>query len=234
MSSPQDGAALVAAAVQAAIRERAPRRTVAAVAAAVAGTVLSAAARPAGPATLPKVRTQDAQSNAGDSDDPVQLLEKLRAVRRAQRARRNQKRREAKQAALDSHRPSLSEPQPGADVSRDDGTAGQSAEPGGALAAVPAPVPQLPVANSPLQPGGDLSQQLASGEALLSGLVLQQLPTSAAETALDDLSECSHASTMRPPASDTASAGMPRHGRHATSHRHMPYHGGTPTVPGRQ
>ncbi|CAK0862539.1 unnamed protein product [Prorocentrum cordatum] len=92
-----DGPSLVAAAVQAAIREGAPRRTVAAVAAAVAGTVMSATARPSVPATMHKERAQDAQGKAEDSDDPVQLLEKLRAVRRAQRLRKKEKRRTAKQ-----------------------------------------------------------------------------------------------------------------------------------------
>ena len=90
-----DGPSLVAAAVQAAIREHAPKRTVAAVAAAVAGTVMSAAVRPSAPATLHKERAQDAQGKAEDSDDPAQLLEKLRAVRRAQRLRKREKRRMA-------------------------------------------------------------------------------------------------------------------------------------------
>lgn len=96
-----DGAALVAAAVQAAIRERAPRRTVAAVAAAVTGTLVSAAARPC-VATKPKVCTQDAQSAAGETDDPAQLLETLRAVRRTQRKKKKERRRAAKLEARDN------------------------------------------------------------------------------------------------------------------------------------
>jgi len=98
-----DGAALVAAAVQAAIRERAPRRTVAAVAAAVTGTLVSATARPCPAATVHKARTLDAQGNAEVVDDPAQLLATLRAVRRAQRQKKKERRRAAKaKAQLDA------------------------------------------------------------------------------------------------------------------------------------
>lgn len=96
-----DGAALVAAAVAAAIRERASLRTVAAVAAAVAGRVLEAA-RPDLPAAVPQARTQDAQSAAGETDDPAQLLETLRAVRRTQRKKKKERRRAAKLETRDN------------------------------------------------------------------------------------------------------------------------------------
>ena len=149
-----NGASLVAAAVQAAIREGAPRRTVAAVAAAVAGTVLSAGAQV--PATKPVVRTPNAQSNDDEcSDDPALLLEKLRSVRRAQRQRKKQKRREAKQAAADSQRSGSSAQHDNA-VPINASTAGQCTEVGASSVAVPAPVPpRSPVATSPLlQPKG--------------------------------------------------------------------------------
>ena len=142
-----DGAALVAAAVDAAIRASAPRRTVAAVAAAVAGTVLSAAAAPRQPATKPQVHTQDPQSATLEADSPDKLLASLRAVRRAQRLRKKQRRRDAKQAAgLSLSAADL--PQPLADV-KDDGAAGLCAEHVGALAAVPA-VPQSSLAAAPV------------------------------------------------------------------------------------
>ena len=84
--SAADGAALLAAAVQAAIRERAPTRTVAAVAATVAGTFVSAAARQSPPATRAQARTMDAERANADveADDPVQLFASLRAHRRTQ------------------------------------------------------------------------------------------------------------------------------------------------------
>ena len=216
---PADGAALVAAAVQAAIRERAPRRTVAAVAAAVAGTVLSAAARPSLPATKPKVYTQDAQSLAEDADDPAQLLASLRAVRRAQRVRKKQRRREAKQAALNSQRSTPSEPQLVADVSLDAGTAGQCAEHVGASAAVPAPVPKSSTAvPSSTQPHG-----------------LHLLPAPhAALSAAGSLGSSSVPSTARPlvaTASRTASAGMPHSERSAPYIHHPP---NTKSKPGRR
>ena len=211
-----DGAALVAAAVQAAIRESAPRRTVAAVAAAVAGTVLAASKQV--PATVHKERAQDAPSVAEVSDDPAELLDKLRSVRRAQRQRKKQKRRDAKQAALDSQRLSTTAAQHDpAESGTNASTAGQGAELGGTPAAVPAPV--LEESPGPASP------------ARLTGLALQQLPGSEADTALDGLS-ASSVGTMCAPASDASSAGMLRHGRRATA-RHAPY-GGTFTGPGRQ
>jgi len=96
-----DGAALVAAAVQAAIREGAPRRTVAAVAAAVAGTVLPAARRATMSAASAKVQPPDAQRAAAREHEagssPEELLYSLRAVRSAQRRRKQERRRAAKQ-----------------------------------------------------------------------------------------------------------------------------------------
>jgi len=147
-----DGAALVAAAVQAAIHGGAPRRTVAAVAAAVAGTVLSAAAAPRRPATKPQVHTPDAQSQAHEADSPELLLASLRAARRAQRLRKKQKRREAKQAAGTSQSPP-SDVVTSPDI---DGTAGLCTKHVGALVAAPALVPSssvpLAVSTSSMQP----------------------------------------------------------------------------------
>mmetsp|Transcript_50274 Transcript_50274/g.139588 ORF Transcript_50274/g.139588 Transcript_50274/m.139588 type:complete len:244 (-) Transcript_50274:276-1007(-) len=155
-----DGAALLAAAVGAACRAKAPRRTVQAVAAAVAGVLV----RPAAAAAVPRPGAAvpaGAQSAGPDDSDPVQLLDSLRAARRAQRIRKKERRRAAKQAA-DAHRaPSprqsqsasqpLATPQPVA--------AGPCAEPGGALAAAPA-APEAPMAvDAPVRPTGALNQQ---------------------------------------------------------------------------
>ena len=93
-------AALVAAAVQAAIRERAPRRTVAAVASAAVGALAFGADRPT---PLPKanaVHTRDAQGEDVADGEPALLLASLRAARRAQRLRKKERRRVARQAAL--------------------------------------------------------------------------------------------------------------------------------------
>ena len=139
-----DGAALVAAAVQAAIHGGAPRRTVAAVAAAVAGTVLSAAAAPRQPATKPQVHSQDAQNDALEADSPEQLLASLRAARRAQRLRKKQRRREAKQAAgpPQSHNEDVVTSTVPAEVPSTEGAAGQRTEHVGALVAAPAQAPE--------------------------------------------------------------------------------------------
>ena len=162
--SAADGASLVAAAVQAAIRERAPRRTVAAVAAAVSGTVLSAAARPFAPATMHKERAQDAQGKAEESDDPGPLLERLRAVRRAQRQRKKEKRRAAKQAASEPPVPpsaSFESPQPCAGATHPiAGAAGPSADFGGSLVAEPAQAPAKPPDHSPSTDPVGLALQL--------------------------------------------------------------------------
>ena len=188
--SAADGASLVAAAVQAAIRERAPRRTVAAVAAAVSGTVLSAAARPFAPATMHKERAQDAQGKAEESDDPGPLLEKLRAVRRAQRQRKKEKRRAAKQAASEPPVPpcaSLDGPQHcvGA-IHPIAGAAGPSADFGGSLVAVPAQAPARPPDHSPSTDLGLAPQLLPAPHAASSAAgslekrsILSSLPSTA-------------------------------------------------------
>ena len=170
-----DGAALVAAAVQAAVREGAPRRTIAAVAAAVAGTCLSAAARPFKAVKEPAARAQDAPSHAEEADDPAQLLDRLRAVRRAQRSRKKQRRREAKRLAQEQRRVDHGQPLTGS-VDPPDGAAGQSAELRGASAAAPAPAP-----------AGSAS---VATPAPPQGLPLQPLPQRAED-------EFSVASTMR-------------------------------------
>jgi len=94
-----DGAALIAAAVQAAIHAKAPRRTVAAVAAAVASAFArpvkaSAAPTAGGPRSdgaVPMV-VQEAGSSAEE------MLESLREHRRAQRKAKKERRRAAKAA----------------------------------------------------------------------------------------------------------------------------------------
>ena len=138
-----DGAALVAAAVQAAIREHAPRRTVAAVAAAVASVVFATRSSPS--ATRAKATCDrnvssflkgDTQSAAADNDDPVQLLNSLRAVRSAQRKRKKERKQAAKQAAYNAQRaPTDSEPSAHIANSGSD-IAGQSTDHGGGPGAV--------------------------------------------------------------------------------------------------
>jgi len=195
-----DGAALVAAAVQAAIRERAPRRTVAAVAAAVAGTVMSAAAAPARPATMHRMRTQDAQSETLEADNPDKLLASLRAVRRAQRLRKKQRRRDAKQAAGMS--PSAAEIlQPSADV-KDDDAAGLCAEHVGAPAAVPA-VPQSSSAAA-------LAPQPKEQDLRKHHRIRRSASTNAALAELGISDAGSHSNMT---ASEVASSGMPIRGR---------------------
>ena len=194
---PADGtaAALVAAAVQAAIREGAPRRTVAAVAAAVANTAMSAAAQPTRRATMPRVPAQEAPVSS-EADDPELLLASLRAARRAQRQRKKQRRREAKQAAnaplpVDNTQQAIAGTHDNAD------TAGQSAEQLGVPAAVPAPVPDSPV--------------VAMSEQRM-GLKLQRQPkrssmsVSLAELGIDAQSEIS---------ASVASSGVQKKGRTA-------------------
>ncbi len=100
-----DGAALLAAAVSAACRAKAPRRTVQAVAAAVTGVLMrpSAAAVPRPNAAVPA----GAQSPAEDDGDPALLLDTLRAARRAQRTRKKERRKAARQAASNALRSSI-------------------------------------------------------------------------------------------------------------------------------
>jgi hypothetical protein len=198
-----DGAALVAAAVDAAHRAGAPRRTVAAVAAAVAGTVLSAAAAPRQPATKPQVHTQEPPSATLEADNPEKLLASLRAVRRAQRLRKKQRRRDAKQAAGLSL--SVAElPQPNADV-KDDGAAGLCAEHVGAPAAAPA-VPQSSLAAA-------LAPQLREHDVRK----LDRNRSRASDKAeLADLGISIAGSQSNMTASDVASSGMPLRGQPRT------------------
>ena len=160
-----DGAALIAAAVSAAIRERAPRRTVAAVAAAVAGTLVSATARPTPPATRSQVCARDdAQTQAADEDDPAQLLSSLRAARRKIRLRRKERRRVAKQAAREAQT-SPTQPQ---QAQPSEGAADQHTGPGGVPAVASAQVPSAAVSAHSAQseqPAAKLTQENLRGAA---------------------------------------------------------------------
>ena len=162
-----DGAALVAAAIQAAIRERASHRTVAAVAAAVVGSLMSAATRPPPAATKRKVRTPEAQSKAEEAGDPAQLLESLRAVRRAQRARKKERRRTAKAAGVPAPPTQPDDLQSSAeDIQLHADAAGLRADSRGSSAAKPAlAAAQLPDAVPPLQPGSSIKRQRTLGDA---------------------------------------------------------------------
>jgi len=216
-----DGAPLVAAAVQAAIRESASVRMVAAVAAAVAGKVLSAAAQPTWHATKRKEHTPDAPTGIDvEAGDPVQWLAALRCSRRSQRQRKKERRRLAKQAAqLQSSSPSppqSHQPQH-ADAVTDGGAAGPSAEPEGASAAVPALAPTGPRDQRP--PGFYSPEYLQLQPALgsLSPAGSWAAPTlrassrgSAPPTLRPDNSICGSVHT-----SAAASAGMARPDRHA-------------------
>ena len=206
--SAADGYALVAAAVGAAIREKAPKRTVAAVTAAAVGAVLSASARPAPAAAMPKAHPPKAPNLPDNADDdPAHLLATLRAVRSRARVRKKQRRREAKQAARNSQDLST-EAQHFAEPSLHSGTAGLCAEHVGASAAVPAPVPEsLSAAASTRQPCGLPLQHVDRDMLSLLGI--------------DDDS-----------ASNATSAGMIRQSRAASDFRHSPYSGGNPSAGG--
>ena len=98
-----DGAALLAAAVSAAIRAKAPRRTVAATAAAVVSVLTLAAAR-AGAAHTPRAPagTKRSAPPPPDGASTEELLEALQAARRAQRQRKRARKRERRRTARDS------------------------------------------------------------------------------------------------------------------------------------
>ena len=120
-------AALVAAAVQAAIREGAPRRTVAAVASAAVGALAFQADRPVQLPTVNEEHTRDAQGMDKDAGGPAVLLTALRAARRAQRLRKKERCREAKLAGL----PVRPVPAPGAAVVDDAGDVSMASQAGG-------------------------------------------------------------------------------------------------------
>ena len=120
-------AALVAAAVQAAIREGAPRRTVAAVASAAVGALAFQADRPVQLPTVNEEHTRDAQGMDKDAGDPAVLLTALRAARRAQRLRKKERCREAKLAGL----PVRPVPAPGVAVVDDAGDVSMASQAGG-------------------------------------------------------------------------------------------------------
>ena len=120
-------AAVVAAAVQAAIREGAPRRTVAAVASAAVGALAFQADRPVQLQTVNKEHTRDAQGMDKDACDPAVLLTALRAARRAQRLRKKERCREAKLAGL----PGRPGPAPGVAVADDAGDVSMASQAGG-------------------------------------------------------------------------------------------------------
>ena len=86
-----DGAALLAAAIRAAILAKAPRRTVQAIAAAVAGVLMRPAGACAKPAAVP---SEPASKHAAESGSfsAEELLDKLRACRREHRRRKKERR----------------------------------------------------------------------------------------------------------------------------------------------
>ena len=120
-------AALVAAAVQAAIREGAPRRTVAVVASAAVGALASQADRPVQLPTVNEEHTWDAQGMNKDACGHAVLLTALRAARRAQRLRKKERCREAKLAGL----PVRPVPAPGVAVVDDAGDVSMASQAGG-------------------------------------------------------------------------------------------------------
>lgn len=235
-----DGAALVAAAVQAAIHGGAPRRTVAAVAAAVAGTVMSASAAPRQPATKPQVHSQDARNDALEADSPEQLLTSLRAARRAQRLRKKQRRREAKQAAgpSQSHNEDVVTSTVPAEVPSTDGAAGQRTEHVGALVAAPAQAPRPLAASAPVaQPRGQDSRKdkpiRSRSRHDADDLKDQRSRSSIGDSDADALSMMGLKSHYYK-TSDVASSGMPSRGRPAATgsvHTTPPY---DPGIPGRR
>ena len=221
-----DGAPLVAAAVQAAIRESASVRMVAAVAAAVAGKVLSAAAQPTWHATKRKEHTPDAPTGIDvEAGDPVQWLAALRCSRRSQRQRKKERRRLAKQAAqLQSSSPPQSHQPQHADAITDGGAAGPRAEPEGASAAVPALAPTGPRDRRPPGLYSPEYLQLHPAPAALSPAGSDGSERGSAPPTLRPLSStCGSVHTLRADdnirgsghASAAASAGMARPDRHA-------------------
>lgn len=220
MSPPAaDGAALVAAAVQAALREGAPRRTVAAVAAAVAGTVLSAASQSTRLATKPRVLIQEAPTDA-EAGNPEQLLASLRTARRAQRQRKKQRRREAK-AALSPSSAEIAQ-QPAAErthISED--TAGLCSEHVGASDAVPALVLHSPVA--PVSAAGAATSMQPKGRKL------QRLPKRPPDPRID-LTDLGISDTQSNISASVASSGMLLRGR-TVAGRSSPYEVGHSSVP---
>ena len=117
------------------------------------------------PCLAPEDPPVSAQSAREDSDDPVQLLESLRAARRAQRTRKKERRRAAKQAATDASQPPTSAgfSPLGGDHQTPQGAAGPRAEPGGSSAAAPAQASCAPLARSPSQPLGAPTESVKSG-----------------------------------------------------------------------
>ena len=98
-----NGAALVAAAVQAACIAKAPRRTVAAVAAALAATVLRPVAVTAAPSIPRHAESEGAPGSVHTAGDDK--IQKLREARRAKRILKRQRRREGAKAAATSDAP---------------------------------------------------------------------------------------------------------------------------------
>ena len=171
--SAADGAVLIAAAVQAAIRERASNRCISGIAAAVAGQVVTristgqAAARQQ-PAARTKERRRDP---AEEADDPAELLASLRAHRRAVRAKKKERRRAAKLAAASAHVPSTDDiaSRPAVEILESlAGAAGSCADLGGGPAAMPAPAPCAPLAVSPPDlPAGHIMTPAAAPAAVV-------------------------------------------------------------------
>ena len=178
-----DGAALVQAAVQAAIRAGAPRRTVAAVAAAVAATFVTVAARPHPAATKPRTHIPETQERAQEEADPAVLLESLRAVRRAQRKRKKERAKAAKLAAADAKRvPDVPAPQP--EVHPTGGAAGHCEGSGETIAAEPAFAPTSSPATLAASAAAELEVLAATGDSPGQRLVQYRVQLERVEEAL--------------------------------------------------
>lgn len=228
--SAADGAVLIAAAVQAAIRERASNRCISGIAAAVAGQVVTristgqAAARQQ-PAARSKERWRDP---AEEANDPAELLASLRAHRRAVRAKKKERRRTAKLAAAGAHVPPTDDvaSRPAVEILESlAGAAGSCADLGGGPAAMPAQAPEAPTAPSPpLALSGatplDTLEMLANHAT--AAVSVEALPT-------DDGDSIASFHTLRPPQSDVSSCislgreASPRNRRGTTSSRPQPY-----------
>jgi hypothetical protein len=206
---------LMAAAVQAAIRERASNRCISGIAAAVAGQVVTRistgqAAAPQQPAARAKERRRDP---AEEADDPVELLASLRAHRCAVRAKKKERRKAAKRAATG-----------------DDSAAGNCADHVGGSAVTPAlalqslEAPALATAGEP--PG------ILAPSVLAPGVLPDQADSALNRDELSN-SERSAPSTARPAASEISAGVLPGRYTANTTARPQPYRGGgKPTAQG--
>jgi hypothetical protein len=197
--SAADGPAFLAAAVSAAIRAKAPRRTVQAVASAVAGVF----ARPATARAAPRMRATEpagAQSNAGkEESDPVELLHTLRAARAAQRRRKKERRKAAKAAAVTQ--PSLSP----------EGAAGHGVDSGEVPTLAPALAPRPSAAEIPAVSSADGGQDGNDGGSYAPSIAGPRSPPSST----GGVPPNAHRSRPYPPAAGASSG----HGNQARGDR---------------